>query len=138
MTFPTSRIDKPAAPGTPTITEVTNDTATLEWTPPTKDGGSPVFNYVIEYKPISGKKWLPANKHETVLETTYTVLNLVEGDVYEFKISAENLAGVGKPSSVSEKVTIKVPVGELLKCFCFTQSNASMCYECVLVFLNAE
>lgn len=79
---------------------------------PSKDGGSPVFNYVIEYKPTSGHKWLPANKDETVPDTTYTVKNLVEGEVYEFRVSAENKAGVGKPSSVSEKVTIKVPVGK--------------------------
>lgn len=71
-----------------------------------------MFNYVIEYKPITGHKWLPANKHETVPDTTYTVQNLVEGDVYEFRVSAENKAGVGKPSSVSEKVTIKAPVGK--------------------------
>lgn len=102
--------DKPSAPGVPSISDVTNDSATLEWTAPSKDGGSPVSNYLIEYKPVSGKKWLPANKGEPVTGTTYTVRDLPEGEVCEFRVTAENKAGLGKPSDVSDKVTIKVPI----------------------------
>jgi titin len=69
---------------------------------------------LIEYKPDSGKKWLPANKGQTTPETSFTVTDLPEGEVCEFRVTAENKAGLGKPSDVSEKVTVKAPVGKNL------------------------
>lgn len=105
--------DKPSAPGVPNVTEVTNNSVTLDWSPPSKDGGSPVHSYFIEYKPVSGKKWLPANKGEVMPETTFTVTDLPEGELCEFRVTAENKAGLGKPSNVSDQITIKAPVGKL-------------------------
>ena len=95
--------------------EVSKDSATLEWTPPAKDGGNPVSNYVIEYKPVSGHKWLPANENVKVTDTTFTVKDLTEDEEYEFRVAAENRAGVSKPSAPSQKTTIKEEIGELVE-----------------------
>ena len=47
-------------------------------------------------------------------ETDYTISDLMEGTEYQFRVSAENLAGVGKPSEPSVKVTAKLPYGKLV------------------------
>ena len=41
--------DRPMAPAQPTITEVSGNTLTLSWGPPTDEGGSRVSSYVLEY-----------------------------------------------------------------------------------------
>ena len=48
-----------------------------------------------------------------VPETSFTVRELVEGTNYEFRVSAENKAGVGLPSPPSGPVTAKEPISEL-------------------------
>ena len=104
--------DKPSTPGVPNIKELTKDSATIEWTPPTKDGGNPISNYVIEYKPVSGHKWLPANEDMKVTDTSFTIKDLTEDEEYEFRVAAENRAGVSKPSAPSKKATVKEEIGE--------------------------
>ena len=104
--------DKPSTPGVPNIKELTKDSATIEWTPPTKDGGNPISNYVIEYKPVSGHKWLPANEDMKVTDTSFTIKDLTEDEEYEFRVAAENRAGVSKPSAPSKKATVKEQIGE--------------------------
>ena len=44
-----------------------------------------------------------------VLNTEFKVMNLNEGDSYEFRVTAENKMGVGKPSDSTQKVTAKKP-----------------------------
>ena len=41
------------------------------------------------------------------------VTGLKEGSTYEFRVSAENKAGVGKPSPVSQTFTAKPPYSKL-------------------------
>ena len=59
-------------------------------------------------------RWLPASQNIKVPETSFTVHELVEGTNYEFRVSAENKAGVGPPSPPSGPVTAKEPISELI------------------------
>ena len=61
-------------------------------------------------------RWLPASQNIKVPETSFTVHELVEGTNYEFRVSAENKAGVGPPSPSSGPVTAKEPISELICC----------------------
>ena len=61
-----------------------------------------------------GFKWLQANKDETVPQTQYTVKGLKEEQIYEFRIAAENKAGVGPASDPTAPVQVKEPVGKYL------------------------
>ena len=108
--------DKPGPPGVPDITEVHRRTMALKWTPPHNDGGNAVFNYVIEYKMEGGFKWTRANDHETVDQLRYTVRNLKEDLVYEFRVAAENKAGVGEFSQATGPTRAEERVGEQLIC----------------------
>ena len=115
-------VDVPDSPGKPDIAEVTKDTATLTWTPPEKDGGSPVINYIIEYKPTRASKWISASHNITVVDTTFKVKDLTEGMEYEFRVLAENKAGVSKPSAPT-KVVVKEPVSKSLNHYCLRQKT---------------
>ena len=52
-----------------------------------------------------------ANKDQ-VPETRYTVKGLVKDTLYEFRISAENKAGVGPASDPTDSMRAKTPVGK--------------------------
>ena len=49
--------DKPGAPGTPKCTGTTEESISLAWTPPKKDGGNPIKGYVVEKKEAGDLKW---------------------------------------------------------------------------------
>ncbi|KAL5273793.1 unc-22.2 family protein [Megaselia abdita] len=96
---------RPDKPGTPSVVDWDKDHVDLEWTPPRKDGGSPITGYVIEMKPKFGT-WqkgleVPAGT------TSATVPGLTEGEEYEFRIIAVNKGGPGEPSDPSQSVIAK-------------------------------
>ena len=83
----------------------------LTWQPPKSDGGAEITNYVIEYRGEGAFKWIRANPDEIVPETKYTVKGLKEGQDYEFRVAAENKAGVGPASEPSSPVKAEEPLG---------------------------
>lgn len=96
---------KPDRPGVPQPTDWDKDHVDLEWTPPKKDGGSPITGYIIEKRPRHGT-WekaaeVPGNT------TKATVPNLTEGEEYEFRVIAVNKGGNSEPSEASVPVIAK-------------------------------
>ncbi len=45
----------------------------LDWKAPDSDGGSPITNYVVEYRIEGNLKWIKASAGETVPNTNYKV-----------------------------------------------------------------
>ena len=90
--------DKPGPPDVPSISDVTKTGCMVAWQPPKEDGGSPVTGYHVERCLAKSDRWLKINKG-SVAELKFTVSDLVEGNEYQFRISAENKIGVGPPSS---------------------------------------
>ena len=77
----------------------------LTWEAPANDGGSPITGYTIEKKDKFSSRWSKVNV-STIQETTFTVSGLQEGEEYEFRVTAQNKAGLGKPSNpASLKIT---------------------------------
>jgi len=101
--------EKPGQPGVPEITEVKDGSISLKWTAPENDGGSPIFNYVLEYRREGAFKWLRSTE-ETTAALEYTVGKLQVDDQYEFRVAAENKAGVGPFSETTSPVQAKEPV----------------------------
>ena len=93
---------------------MTNTSVSLKWSPPADNGGAEIFNYVIEYRVEGGFKWVQANT-DNVSKTSYKVVRLIENNIYEFRISAENKAGVGPASDPTSPVKAKEPVGECFR-----------------------
>lgn len=90
-----------APPGPPEnlqVKDITSKTCTLQWEPPTNDGGTDITGYVIEKKLESVTKWekVVTLEHFTL---TFTIENLKEKSDYLFRVFAENAVGLGIPAN---------------------------------------
>jgi hypothetical protein len=85
-------------PGTPTIVNVAagNKQASVYFTAPTIDGGSPIANYTVTSS--------PGGKTATAASSPITVTGLTNGTAYTFTVKAINDVGTGPVSAASEKV----------------------------------
>lgn len=98
-----SPFDPPDAPSQPEILGYTPNSCSLMWTPPLNTGGKPITGYIVE-KRERGGEWIKANSYPTP-NTQFTVQGLHEGSRYEFRVTAVNEAGPGKPSKPTEPIT---------------------------------
>lgn len=78
------------------IIDVIKDIVILIWILLEKDGGSFVFNYVIEYKLVRVFKWILVSYNIIVVNTIFIVKDLTEGMEYEFRVLVENKVGFSK------------------------------------------
>ena len=89
----------------------------LSWSPPTKDGNTPVLGYTIEMKKDKGSyTTLVADTKNT--ETTYAHTSLDASSKYTYRVSAINVVGTSEPSneySATPKSTVVQlsPLGKL-------------------------
>uniref|UniRef100_A0A8C3BLM0 Titin n=1 Tax=Cairina moschata TaxID=8855 RepID=A0A8C3BLM0_CAIMO len=100
--------DPPSPPGKPTVYDITENAATVSWTLPKSDGGTPITGYVLERREASGK-WVRVNK-TPILDMKYRVTGLFEGNTYEFRVFAENMVGLSKPSPSSDPIKASRPI----------------------------
>ena len=108
-----SSSEAPGAPEGLEVIETQRTTATLKWSPPTHDGGSPLTGYVIEKRDMKRPTWTSAGK--VPKDTTeFCVEKLLEGSEYLFRVTAENKKGQGQPCEIKEPVTAKSPFGKIL------------------------
>ncbi|MFN8173392.1 MAG: fibronectin type III domain-containing protein [Candidatus Nanopelagicales bacterium] len=93
------------APGAPTeLSASPFDAAVdLEWVAPADDGGSAITGYVVELSTDGGDTWAVVGDPET--GTTRSLVDLVNGTEYVFRVSAVNEIGTSEPSDPSEPVT---------------------------------
>ncbi|XP_034026868.1 myomesin-1 isoform X2 [Thalassophryne amazonica] len=97
-----------AVPGPPhdlQIREVRSDSLVLLWKEPVYQGRDQVNGFYVDMKEADAEEeaWRGVNNKAT--EKTYMkIKNLKEGDPYVFRVRAQNKAGVGKTSEVSEPV----------------------------------
>uniref|UniRef100_A0A8C1MVC3 Titin n=1 Tax=Cyprinus carpio TaxID=7962 RepID=A0A8C1MVC3_CYPCA len=70
---------------------------TVCWERPVSDGGSSIAGYVIEKREKSGLRWVRVNK-KPVYDLRVKASNLREGCEYEYRVFAENAAGLSAPS----------------------------------------
>ena len=103
--FVGSTVPVPVPPPSPTkiVATPANGAINLKWSPPAKDGGSPIIDYVIEYKSAADTSWKTfADGKSTNTQTTITGL---KNDVkYQFVISAVNSVGSGEKSTPSNAI----------------------------------
>lgn len=83
----------------------------MTWKPPKNDGGSEITMYVVEARAIGKEKFVRLTK-EKLLGREFTYDGLKAGDTYEFRISAVNEIGQGKPSFNTKPITCKDELGK--------------------------
>jgi hypothetical protein len=94
----------PSAPQAPTAVSATAGvgSATVSWTAPTDDGGSPITGYkVVPYKAGVAQTATTVGAEATQA----TVTGLTGGTAYTFKVAAVNAVGAGAESAASNSVT---------------------------------
>ncbi|XP_046859404.1 kalirin-like isoform X4 [Xenia sp. Carnegie-2017] len=98
--------DKPSSPSKPTVTEITSSSVIVKWNPPDSDGNSAITAYTVECKETGVSQW---QAPVPFVSTTSTVVDdLTPGSVYQFRVSANNVVGISKPSPPTEPVTLDV------------------------------
>lgn len=90
----------PTAPASVDVTAITGDSMTLTWCKPASDGGSPIIGYIIERREKTGMRWVRVNR-DPVVECTTVATKLRKGCEYDFRVYAENAAGLSFPSDPS-------------------------------------
>ena len=98
----------PAAPRKLSIEDLNKSKVVLGWDKPDFDGGSPVTGYYVERRQAYTSRWSRVNT-QPVTSPMFTVKNLIEGDEYEFRVVAENEAGVSKPSETTSTFIAQDP-----------------------------
>lgn len=86
----------PSAPTDVEVTSATSDTMTVCWKRPATDGGSRISGYIIEKREKQGVRWVRVNK-KPVYDLRVKASCLQEGCEYEFRVFAENAAGLSEP-----------------------------------------
>ncbi|XP_061166987.1 twitchin-like isoform X9 [Saccostrea echinata] len=100
--------DAPDTPGTPEVTEVGGDFVSLKWDKPKSDGGGRIKSYWVDKREHGTENWHRVNL-TPCLTNMINIPNLIEDKRYEFRVFAENEAGMSKPSLASTSVKIKDP-----------------------------
>jgi len=99
---PSNAVTPATVPDAPTaVTGMAgNKQATVTFTAPAFDGGSPILSYTATSS--------PDGKTATGASTTLTVNGLTNGQVYTFTVTATNAVGTGPPSTPSAPVAMPV------------------------------
>jgi len=103
-TIEVAMADVPEAPKGIKVSDITRDSITLTWEPPSNDGGSPVTNYIVEKCPTTADRWIRAG-HTS--DCSFTIINVFGKTKYQFRVVAENQFGLSAPSDPTEPITTK-------------------------------
>lgn len=75
---------------------MTRDSATIQWQPPTSNGGSPLTGYVVERREEGRLSWMYCGRTDADV-TILTCPSLTENTQYHFRVYAENRYGRSEP-----------------------------------------
>lgn len=116
----------------------------VTWEPPLDNGGSPITGYWLEKREVGGVYWARVNRapvtKPSVKGLEHNVLRLAEGVEYQFRVMAENLAGIGPPSEPSDPALAADPICKYITCMtvlkdCIT-AEKKLCYYYFYKFIN--
>lgn len=116
-------LDVPGKPGKPELVDSDKDHIKIKWAAPISNGGSPIVGYDVERRDCATGRWVKLNKEPTK-HLEYLDDRVQEGHQYEYRVSAVNAAGAGKPSDVSNAFVAKPLKGmKLLICRFITKTQ---------------
>lgn len=101
----------PTVPGAPTAVSAVagNAQATVSWTKPTSDGGSPINSYSV--RALVGGLPTGIGVFIAAPATSGTMTGLTNGTTYTFTVHATNAVGDSAESAPSNAVTPVIPLG---------------------------
>lgn len=90
-----------------------NQQAVLAWSAPSS-GGSPITDYVVEYKLASEPTTWTTFADGTSPSTGATVTSLTNGSAYNFRVKAVNVIGTGNASNIANATPATTPAAPSL------------------------
>ena len=89
------------------------DSVTLSWLSPHRDGGARIFRYVIEKRNINRlEDWIKVKEVDSSDTLLCVVEKLVPGTPYIFRVYAENEIGAGSATELHEAVIPRSQMGK--------------------------
>ena len=109
-------IVKPSAPVQLEVVGLTDDSITLSWLSPERDGGSRIHGYVIECRELggpgtAGSGWTRVKQVDSSDVLVTCIEGLRVGVSYRFRVYAENEAGSGPPVELRQPVVPRSQLG---------------------------
>lgn len=101
-----SVVDIPSEPRCLAATNVSTDSALLQWLPPLENNGSPLTGYIIERKMAETGRWRNVGKVRADKES-FLMEELFPDEIYVFRVCAVNEVGKGPPSEAVDVITKK-------------------------------
>jgi len=98
------------APGVPAALDVSDVDAAvvkLKWVAPVSDGGSPITFFILEFKARTEEEWTEGPKVKPSPNPSGAVDGLTKGVKYEFRVKAQNKAGISDASESTVPVLTK-------------------------------
>jgi len=121
MTFSSSAA-KPSRPALLEVVNITDDSVTLSWLSPERDGGSRIVRYIVEMhdmsQPLSDWSRVKIVGSSDILVAC--IEHLKEKRMYQFRVSAENKVGAGPATQLRESVIPRSQLGTLLYLYLLT------------------
>jgi titin len=112
----------PDVPGKPRgpleVSNVTENTADIQWKAPDSDGGSPLTSYLVEVRPSTRTTWTKAGTVDGNT-TAFTVPDLQPGNEYYFRVIAINDEGQSAPLEGIDTAKPAKKIGKLHSAFFF-------------------
>lgn len=106
MTEPVVATEEPAPPKRLDVVDTTNSTASLVWLKPEHDGGSRIKGYIIECRAKGTERWTVSGETKSL---KILLEGLIENTEYDFRVKAQNDAGISEPQGTFSSVLIKEP-----------------------------
>lgn len=97
-------IEVPQSPTALRASDVTRNSLTLSWEPPI--GDDTITGYIVEKKKEHTDEWVRVARTPGKVRT-HNVTGLPVGGTFNFRVSAENPAGVSKPAQLPVAVELK-------------------------------
>ena len=104
--FANAPIEPPGEPGKPKTTNWGRNFCDLAWAKPLHDGGASISSYDTEKRDEYTGKWVSSGVTDNS-RPKFKVVDLQEGETYEFRVIANNRAGKSIPSDASAPVITK-------------------------------
>jgi len=93
------------------VKDITPSSVTLRWSAPHDDGGADVTGYVVEKREASRRMWQSVASVPPDV-TELEAGGLFEGNQYVFRVTAENVVGLGEPVELKDSVVPKSMFGQ--------------------------
>lgn len=102
--------EKPDPPLQVETRDPTSKSITITWKAPDNDGGCPIQGYIVEMIEKDGDRYERVTP-SLVPGYSFVVPGLKENMEYQFRVRAENVAGVSEPSRSTQPLKAADPVG---------------------------